>query len=335
MPRPPAKSPPSARPAPSQRAADHPSPLTPYFDTLQRQYAAYLRVECGLSPLTLDAYGRDLSYLFQSGLNAGASDLSGITPRILVEHIQSLHSQRGMAGESVIRHIASIRVFWRWALSTQRVEHDPTNILERPARWRRLPDTLSPGQIKKILAVPHLQDLYLTSPASSKALRLRDAALLELMYASGLRATECCTVEMKDVMRELGVIRVIGKGNKQRLVPMGGPARDAVAAWLEAGRPKVATWKDKGRLLLSVRGMPLTRIAIWQIVRRNALAAGLPNVHPHQLRHSFATHLVMGGADLRVVQELLGHADISTTQIYTHVDRSRLKSVHEKHHPRA
>ena len=310
-------------------------PVPPGYEPILKHYAAYLRVECGLSPHTLDAYLRDLTYLFQSAVSAGAMELAAISSRTMVEHIQSLKSQRGMAAESVVRHIASIRVFWRWAIATQRVEHDATNIIQRPARWRRLPDTLSPGQIRKILAIPHLQDLYQTSPATSAPLRLRDAALLELMYASGLRATECCTVEMKDVLRTLGVIRVTGKGNKQRLIPMGEPAREAVATWLDAGRPKLATYRDKGRLLLSVRGLPLTRIAIWQIVRRNAIAAGFANVHPHQFRHSFATHLVIGGADLRVVQELLGHADISTTQIYTHVDRARLKSVHAKHHPRA
>jgi integrase/recombinase XerD len=317
----------SKRPAPETPA----SALPPAFEQLRPLFTGYLRVECGLSEHTVEAYGRDILYLFESAAASGCDSLGSVTPRLVVEHVQSLRASRGLSGESVVRHLASIRVFYRWALMTGRTTHDPTSVLERPSRWRRLPDTLSPGQVRKLLTAPHDHDLY----KGNTALRLRDSALLELMYASGLRATECCTTGLRDYLPELGVIRVIGKGNKQRLVPMGEPAMESISAFLKEGRPKLATYNDKGRLLLSVRGMPLTRIAVWQIIRRNAQAAGLPAVHPHQLRHSFATHLLMGGADLRVVQELLGHADITTTQIYTHVDKARLKSVHAKHHPRA
>ena len=316
------------RPSAVARAA---ADLPAAYNALLRDFGAYLRVECGLSPHTIEAYGRDLLYVFQSAQAAGLDSLDAITPRTLVEHVQSLKAVRGMTGESVIRQIASIRVFWRWARTTLRTAEDPTSVLLRPTRWRRLPDALTPGQLRDLLNAPVAHDLY----KGVTALRLRDGALLELMYASGLRATECCTVGLKDFLRELGVVRVIGKGDKQRLVPMGDPAQRAIETWLAQGRPKLATFRDKGRLFVSARGLPLTRIAIWQIVRRNAAAAGLPEIHPHQLRHSFATHLVMGGADLRIVQELLGHADISTTQIYTHVDKARLRSVHRKHHPRA
>ena len=319
---------PPKRPSAIARAA---AALPPAYGGLLRDFGAYLRVECGLSPHTIEAYGRDLLYVFQTAHGAGLDTLDAITSRVLVEHVQSLKAVRGMTGESVIRQIASIRVFWRWARTTLRTAEDPTSILMRPTRWRRLPDALSPGQLRDLLAAPVKHDLY----KGRVALRQRDAALLELMYASGLRATECCTVGLKDFLRELGVVRVIGKGDKQRLVPMGDPAQQAVETWLAEGRRSLATFRDKGRLFVSARGLPLTRIAIWQIVRRNAAAAGLPEIHPHQLRHSFATHLVMGGADLRIVQELLGHADISTTQIYTHVDKARLRSVHRKHHPRA
>jgi integrase/recombinase XerD len=319
---------PAKRPSAIARAA---AELPATYGSLLRDFGAYLRVECGLSPHTIEAYGRDLLYVFQTAQGAGLDTLDAITPRVMVDHVQSLKAVRGMTGESVIRQIASIRVFWRWARTTLRTAEDPTSVLMRPTRWRRLPDALSPGQLRDLVAAPMKHDLY----KGRLSLRQRDAALLELMYASGLRATECCTVGLKDFLRELGVVRVIGKGDKQRLVPMGDPAQQAVETWLAEGRRSLATFRDKGRLFVSARGLPLTRIAIWQIVRRNAAAAGLPQIHPHQLRHSFATHLVMGGADLRIVQELLGHADISTTQIYTHVDKARLRSVHRKHHPRA
>jgi integrase/recombinase XerD len=166
---------------------------------------------------------------------------------------------------------------------------------------------------------------------------LRDLALLELLYASGLRASEIAGVGLADLHQGLGVVRVTGKGSKDRLVPVGGPARRAVADYLDRCRPLLARpgGADRGRLFLSIRGRPLERVAVWQIVRRAARRAGLPPTHPHVLRHSFATHLLSGGADLRVVQELLGHADIATTQIYTHVDSTRLKSIHSRFHPRA
>jgi len=307
--------------------------LPPALARLPAEYTAFLRIECGLSVNTLDAYLRDLRYLLESLAAAEVQSLNDATPRLVIEHMQSLKSKRNLSAESVIRHLASVRVFFRWALGTARIHEDPTLILERPSRWRRLPDTLSPSKVKRLINAPRDFDLYQGNPA----LRSRDTAMLELLYASGLRASECCTIEVRDVVGTLGVLRVTGKGNRQRLVPMGKPAQNAVAEFLASARNALATGdgRDKQRLLLSVRGLPLTRIAVWQIVARNAAAAGMPGVHPHQLRHSFATHLVMGGADLRVVQEMLGHADISTTQIYTHVDSKRLKVVHEKYHPRA
>lgn len=315
------------------------NPVPPSFTGLYDQFLGFLRIECGLSPNTLDAYMRDVLYLFETLDSRGIHDLAATTPRDLVEHVQSLRSQRNLAAESVVRHLASIKVFFRYAIATCRINTDPTTILERPARWRRLPDTMSPGQVRRLLNAPEDHDLYNGNPA----LRLRDTAMLELMYACGLRASEVCTLELRDIIEEqgrpLGIVRVFGKGNKHRLVPMGVPARHAISEYIIRARGVLTetfgnTGRDKQKLLLSVRGLPLTRIAVWQIVARNAAAAGMKGIHPHQLRHSFATHLVMGGADLRVVQEMLGHADIATTQIYTHVDAARLKAVHEKFHPR-
>lgn len=295
-----------------------------------QRFRTFLRVECGLLPNSVTAYSWDLLLLLADLAGEGVRTLDGATARRVAAHMASLKSERYMTGSSVTRHLASTRVFFRWALASGLISKDPTEVLERPTRWKRLPDVLSPRQIKSLI------DGVQPEPGDGPPLHLRDRALLELLYSSGLRATEAASVAVSDVLDGMGVIRVTGKGNKQRLVPMGQPARAALDAYLRDCRPRLLRPdnRDKGRLLLSKQGRPLERVAVWQIVKRAAHRAGLGDVHPHTLRHSFATHLLIGGADLRVVQELLGHADIGTTQIYTHVDRSRLKSVHQKHHPR-
>jgi integrase/recombinase XerD len=222
-------------------------------------------------------------------------------------------------------------MFCRFLHAEGRIAENPAEVIERPTRWKRLPDVLSPRQVKALIEAP-------APPADPKAppLHLRDRAVLELMYAAGLRASETAGVCREDLHETLRVVMVTGKGQKQRLVPLGQPAMDAINVYLADCRPRLARSPDldRGRLFLSRTGRPLERVAIWQIVKRSAVRAGLRHVHPHTLRHSFATHMLSGGADLRVVQELLGHSDITTTQIYTHVDQSRLKSVHKAHHPR-
>ncbi|MCC6660351.1 MAG: tyrosine recombinase [Phycisphaerales bacterium] len=303
---------------------------------------AFLRVECGLSRNTLDAYGRDLRDLRDElrGRGGGGGEGGGsghwsagsITPRALVTHLAGLRSTRRMASSSIIRHLATIKVFSRWLVARGHLPEDPSDILERPTKWRRLPNVLSPRQLRQLIEAPRPDENRPGPP-----LWLRDRAMLELMYASGLRASEVGLAALTDFHETLGIVRVTGKGSKQRLVPVGTPAREAIERYLRDCRPLLLRdgGRDKGRLLLSRTGRPLERVAVWQIVSRHARAAGLGKVHPHMLRHSFATHLLAGGADLRVVQELLGHADISTTQVYTHVDSSRLKDVHRRHHPRA
>jgi len=235
-----------------------------------------------------------------------------------------------MAPASVSRHLATVRVLFRWLAARDLIDENPADYLDPPTRWKSLPGVLSPKQVKDLLGAPQPSD------ADTLGLWRRDCAMLELMYASGLRASEVGTLALEDVLGSLGVLRVTGKGDKQRLVPMGIPARDSLDTYLAETRPKLMRpdGRDKGRIFLSRTGRPLERVAVWQIVRKHAAAAGLRKVHPHVLRHSFATHLLAGGADLRVVQELLGHADIATTQIYTHVDKARLRSVHKKYHPR-
>jgi integrase/recombinase XerD len=302
--------------------------------TLERDFLTFIRVECGLSANTLDAYGRDLSYLLDHLAEHGVLTPAAIGPRDLARHITGLKSDRSLSGTSIVRHLATIKVFCRWLAARGLVSENPADLLDRPTRWKKLPGVLSPRDLKRLLEAPRPgADALDDGPP----LWLRDRAMLELMYASGLRASEVGAVALTDLHETLGVVRVTGKGRKQRLVPVGKPALAAIAAYVKECRPRLTRpdVRDQGRLLLSRSGRPLERVAVWQIVKRHAVAAGMRNVHPHILRHSFATHLVAGGADLRVVQELLGHADIATTQIYTHVDSSRLKAVHRKHHPRA
>ncbi|GJQ31059.1 MAG: tyrosine recombinase XerD [Phycisphaerae bacterium] len=294
------------------------------------RFRGYLRVECGLAPRSIEAYSWDILLLL-ADLAPHAPTLAGATPRRVAEHLASLKTARYMQAASVTRHLASVRVFFRWAFATGLTPKDPTDILERPTRWKRLPDVLSSAQMRKLL------DIRPTAGEDEGVpLHLRDRALLELLYSSGLRASEAAAITTSDYLEAVGALRVIGKGSKVRLVPMGVPARRAMDEYLAHCRPALVRMEGghEGRLLLSKSGRPLERVAVWQIVKRRAAKAGLRDVHPHTLRHSFATHLLVGGADLRVVQELLGHADIGTTQIYTHVDRSRLKDVHRTFHPR-
>jgi integrase/recombinase XerD len=309
--------------------------LLPPFAQFHRQFLTFIRVECGLSANTLAAYSRDLTDLLRDLQDHGATSIESVTPRSLSDHLARLKTGRKLAASSIIRHLATVKVFFRWLQARGFIKDNPADILERPTRWRRLPGVLSPSQLKALLAAP-VPGVHLKGPPPPP-LYLRDRAMLELMYASGLRASEAGAVHLTDLHETLGVVRLTGKGNKQRLVPVGRPALDAIGLYLKECRPLLVRpdGRDAGRLLLSRSGRPLERVAVWQIVKRNAAAAGLSNVHPHVLRHSFATHLLAGGADLRVVQELLGHSDIATTQIYTHVDRSHLKDVHRRHHPRA
>ncbi len=310
------------------------SPTSPVMDIASplaqpvREFLAYLRIEAGLASSTIEAYGRDLRALIEDLDEHGPHDWADVDLSRLAGHLRTLSSDRGLAAASVIRHLATIRVFFRWMTAERRVPSDPARLLDRPTRWRRLPGTLTPQQMRQLVEAP--------SPDRSR-LWVRDRAMLELMYAAGLRASEVCSLRLDQYNAELAVLVVVGKGSKQRVIPIGRPAEHWVARYLAELRPGLARHtdgRDKWRLFLSQSGRPLDRIAIWQIVKRNAAAVGLKDVHPHRLRHSFATHMVVGGADLRVVQELLGHSDIGTTQIYTHVDRTRLHEVMRKFHPR-
>ena len=294
---------------------------TPSFNEALDAFLIYLRVEAGLSKGTLTAYRRDLELLGQDLADGGVSDVTAIEPRDLAAHLKRLHRDRGMQPSSIARHLSAIRMLFRWLEANGHLVQSPASPLVTPTRWQRLPGVLSPGKMRKLLA---------SAGEGADRLWQRDCALLELMYAAGLRASEVGTLRRDAWRADLGVLLIDGKGGKQRLVPVGKPAIAAVEQYLEGLYPALTRFKDgrdKGALLLSHSGRPLTRVAVWQIVGRCAKRAELGHVHPHMLRHSFATHLLQGGADLRVVQELLGHSDIGTTQIYTHIDSRHLRDV--------
>lgn len=289
------------------------------------EFLAYCRIECGFAALTLEAYGSDLAEFGVQVSEGGLGDPSRLTQEHVLGHLHWLR-ERGLAASSIARHVATLRVFGRFLHARGMLGHDPSEFLSQPMVPRRLPGVLSASAMRQLIE----------SVSDDDPLSLRDRAMLELLYGGGLRASETADLPVDHVHGTLAVARVRGKGNKERIVPLGVPALNAVARYLADGRPLLVepAEADCRRLLVSRTGKPINRIIIWQVVRRRALAAGLEDVHPHRLRHSFATHLLAGGADLRVVQELLGHSNIRTTQIYTHVDRSQLHRVIQKHHPR-
>ncbi len=286
-------------------------------------YLSYLELERGLSVTTRRSYREDLirfnTFLTRKRIGA----FSRVRPVHIREFLQEMRVNRSPA--TVARKLAAIRGFFKFLEGQRAIPRSPTAFIETPKLWRRLPQTLSVEEIERML-----------QSVGEEGLGLRDLAMLELLYGTGLRVSELVSLELGHVNREAGFLRCIGKGNKERIVPVGRQAMAAMARYLETNRPQlVARHPEAQALFVNRRGGPLTRQRIWQLLRRYA-RAGLvtKTVGPHTLRHSFATHLLERGADLRIVQELLGHASVSTTQRYTHVDRSRLKAVHEQYHPR-
>lgn len=304
----------------------------------RRAFIAFLRIECGLLPASVEAYSRDLEMLMLDlQQHQRITDPTHATPESLIAHARRLTSERGYQASTISRRLATIKVFFRWLLATGKIDDNPADHLDQPVKWKKLPGVLTPSQIRKLLEAPRPPK---TPRKGQPPLWMRDRAILELMYASGLRASEVGQVGLVDILEKVGVVRVLGKGDKQRLVPMGTPAQRALNEYLSQCRPLLLTAeragekRDKGKLFLTRSGRPIERVRVWQLVKHWAQAAGLPKAHPHMLRHSFATHLLAGGADLRIVQELLGHADITTTQIYTHVDRTKLHETVRTMHPR-
>jgi integrase/recombinase XerD len=288
------------------------------------RFGDYLTLEQGTSPLTLEAYRRDVERLVDYVRVKGATSPIDITSRLLRDFVYQL-KDLGLAPSSIRRNISAVRTYFRFLLSDGVVTRDPSERLETPRRWRTLPDVLTVPEISRLLAAPTLDD----------PLAFRDRAMLEIAYGAGLRVSEWISIGVRDVLFEDKLVRVFGKGSKERLVPIGRSAIGAVATYVREQRPRLEKGGGKGVLFLNARGEPLSRMGAWKILRRYVERAGIEKaVSPHTLRHSFATHLLEGGADLRAVQEMLGHADISTTQIYTHVDREYLRQVHKQYHPR-
>ncbi|HEX7337762.1 MAG TPA: site-specific tyrosine recombinase XerD [Gemmatimonadales bacterium] len=284
----------------------------------------YLALEAGSSANTVEAYLRDLRRLGDFAASRGVRDPARLTLRLLRDFVYLL-KDLGLSAASIRRVISAIRTYYGFLAGEGRVKDDPSERLESPRRGRALPDTLSVQEVEALLAAPSIE----------QPLAWRDRALLELAYGAGLRVSELCGLGLTDLLLSENLVRVFGKGGKERLIPIGRSVIGAASVYLHTMRPALDRGKSKNRVLLNARGEPLSRVGAWGIVRRATQRAGLSKrVTPHTLRHSFATHLLEGGADLRAVQEMLGHADLSTTQIYTHVDREYLRSIHKQFHPR-
>ncbi len=295
----------------------------PLKDPLLTDFLSYLSVERGLASNTLEAYGQDLGF-YQNFLRTNLKFTSW--DKIKREHILDFlmaEKKRGLDSSSLARRLVSIKLFHRFLVKERHLAEDVTSVLDSPKLWKKLPHFLTSPEVEKILLTPDRK----------QPLGIRDYALLECLYSMGLRVSELAGLRLADFDFDGSFLKCTGKGNKERVVPVGRTARQAVAVYLEQVRPKQKPRSD--HLFLARGGHGLTRQMIWQLIKKYARLAGISKtITPHTFRHSFATHLLEHGADLRVVQELLGHADIATTQIYTHVTRDRLKSVHSEFHPR-
>ena len=295
------------------------------IDDLADRFLNYLLVEKGLSPKTLEAYGSDvasyLSFLDEKGIKKIAD---ADTPFILKYLIRMRNE--GLGARSRARHLVALRGFYKFLVQEKILQRDPAGVIDLPKSSLKLPDTLTVEEVTLLLSIPDL----------NKPAGVRDAAMLELLYAAGLRVSELMRLKLQDVNLEAGFVRVFGKGSKERIVPIGFFAKEKIDNYLMNGRPRLLKGLVSPYLFVARAGKPMTRQGFWKLLKRYAKTAGFAKkITPHSLRHSFASHLLEGGADLRAVQVMLGHVDISTTQIYTHVAREQLKKAYEKFHPRS
>ena len=291
-------------------------------DLLLDQFIAHLRVERGLAANTIQAYSRDLVRFLEFLEDRGRAPEKATRDDVSA-FVGSLHGR--LSSRSVARNLSAVRMFFRFMVSEGLAVTSPARLVDAPKLPRRLPEILSPAEVERLLEQPDP-----STPAG-----MRDRAMLELLYATGLRVSELVGLSVRNVNLEAGFVRTMGKGSKERVVPMGEKAREAVKAYLSGARASLAGTRAPAELFLNARGKGLTRQGFWKMIKRYGRAAGIrASITPHGLRHAFASHLLEGGADLRSLQIMLGHADITTTQIYTHVTRERLKRIHEKHHPR-
>ena len=290
---------------------------------LVKGFLDYIFLECGLSGATVTAYKHDLTE-FWSSIEQHDVDVADLSMEDVQRHLMELQ-RRGLMVSSIARHLAAIKVFLRWLHAERHIRHDLASLIEGSKKWRNIPETVRYSQVEALLQAP--------DPASE--FYLRDRAILELLYATGMRVSELVGLNLSQINLKLGYLRCFGKGRKERIIPVGRCAIEAVEEYVEQLRPKLPNAVQSEAVFLSRTGKTLDRTNIWRLVRKYATLASIDkHLSPHTLRHCFATHLLAGGADLRIVQELLGHADVTTTQIYTHVDETQLKKVHREYHPR-
>jgi integrase/recombinase XerD len=291
-------------------------------DYLLDQFVNYLRVERGLADNTIQSYSRDLIRFFEFLDQEQISPLA-VTRDHIIEYVRSL--QGIISQRSITRGLSALKMFFRFLISDGKIKNSPARLLVSAKLPRRLPEILSLDEV----------NMLLSQPDAVSGLGMRDKAMLELLYATGLRVSELIGLHLVNINLEAGFVRTIGKGTKERIVPIGQKAMEALMVYLSDARTGLLKGKPSSLLFLNSRGRPISRQGFWKIIKKYGIMAGIKKkITPHRLRHSFASHLLEGGADLRAVQVMLGHSDISTTQIYTHVNRERLKKIHEKYHPR-
>ena len=292
--------------------------------SLLSEFKDYLLSEKGVSANTIDAYNQDLKAFFL-WMDAKSKILSKITHRDISDFLMEYKKKgKGHATSSISRMLATLKIFFRYMLSEGHLKKDPAYLIQFPKGWNRLPDVLTVEEIKKLLEIP-----------SKKGSGIRNRTILELLYASGLRVSEVIKLKVNQVDLQVGYLRTMGKGSKERIVPISPVTIERIKRYLKEVRPKLLKAKDCEFLFLTRLGKEFTRQGLWKLIKACARSSGLSKeIHPHTFRHTFATHLLQGGADLRSVQEMLGHASISTTQIYTHLDKSYLQKIHRQFHPR-
>lgn len=295
------------------------------INNILMDYLHYLKVERGLSENTINSYGIDLKLFLEYLRENEIPSFKQVNKEVIVNYMQS-EKNNNKANSSILRSVSSLRKFFQYLAQEKIIEKDPMLLIDTPKKKQHLPQVLTKEEVEKLLR----------SPNTGQVLGLRDRAMLELMYAAGLRISEIINLKLEDLHLTMGTLQTLGKGHKERIVPVGDEAIKWVNRYLEEARPKLLKQKRSNYLFLNFHGNNLTRQGVWKNLKAEVRKAGIQkNITPHTLRHSFATHILENGADLRIVQELLGHADISTTQIYTHLSNKQLADIYNRAHPRA
>jgi len=288
------------------------------------EFLSYLSVERGLSNNTLSSYKRDLSNFFGYIKKRRIVSIGKVTRQMITSFMLS-EKDRGLSANSISREVACLKSFFKFLVRENKIKDNITSVIESPKLWKKLPSALDLSEVEKLLKAPNIRE----------PMGVRDKAMLELIYATGMRVSELINLKMDDLNMGVGFIKCLGKGQKERVVPFGSKAKEWLVRYLDKGRASFLKKKVSNFLFLTRLSRPMSRQMFWKIIKKYAVKARIKkDIMPHSLRHSFATHILERGADLRVVQEMLGHSDISTTQIYTHINKERLKSIHHKFHPR-